>query len=161
MIDPVRVWYGVGTDLHAIPEEDLQTLADHLYAALVNTMKADYPIVSKPEPDVLRIQVLLTEAKGSDVALDTISTLLPIRPISGLTELATDAQAFVGSAGIEAKFQDGADDRLLAAVVDRRAGGKRLDGVTDTWSDALAAFDFWASELKCTLDEARANEHTH
>lgn len=158
MIDPVHIFYGVGTSLHDVPEEDLQTLADHLYASMVMTLQKDFPVVRRAAPDVLRVQLAITEAKGSAVVANTISAVLPIRPVSALTRLATGTRAFVGSAGIEAKLVDSKSERLLAAVVDRRAGAKNLDGVTDTWSDVLAAYDYWSAGLHDFLLEQRALE---
>jgi hypothetical protein len=155
MIDPVVVYFGVGSQMHDVPEEDLETLANHLYSAMVMHLENDYPIVRLPGPDVLRVQVALTDAKGSDVVMNTISSAMPIRPISDLTELATGTQAFVGSAGIEARIVDSKSDELLVAVVDRRQGGKQLDEASETWNDVLAVFEYWADRLQRTLAAER------
>lgn len=156
MIDPVVVYFGVGSEMHDVPETDLETLANHLYSAMVMRLENDYPIVQRPGPDVLRVQVALTDAKGSDAVMNTISSVMPIRPISGLTELATGTQAFVGSAGIEARIVDAKSDELLVAVVDRRQGGKQPGKADETWNDVLAAFEYWADRLQGTLAAARA-----
>jgi hypothetical protein len=158
IIDPVIVYYGVGTGLHDIPKQDLETLANHFYSALVRHLGADYPLVQRPGPDVLRIQVALTEVEPSDVVMNAMSSALPIRPASDLKQLATGTQAFVGSAGAEAKIVDAASGQLLAAAVDRRQGGKRLEDAQGGWADVLAAFDFWASQLRHVLAEAREQE---
>lgn len=155
-LDPVEVRHGVGSPIHDLPPEDVQTLADHLFAAMYRALERDYPLVKRMGPGVLRVQVALTDVRGSDVAMDTLSTVMPIRPISRLEQLATGTQAFVGSAGIEAKLSDGESGQMVAAVVDRRAGTKHLDGVDDAWTDVLAAFDFWAEALAQTLADARA-----
>jgi len=156
LVDPVVVYYGVGTDLHDIPHEDLETLANHLWAALVTHLEDNYTMVQQPGRGVLRVQVALTEVRSSDVAMNTVSSAIPIRPISDLKWLATGTQAFVGSAGIEARIVDARSDELLVAVVDRRQGGKRLEGVDNAWSDVLGAFDYWAQGLDESLAEARA-----
>ncbi|MDH3519374.1 MAG: DUF3313 domain-containing protein [Myxococcales bacterium] len=158
LIDPVVVYYGVGTALHDLPREDLETLANHLYAAMVRHLESDYTLVQRPGSGVLRVQVALTEARRSDVVLNTLSSALPIRPISELKRLTTGTQAFVGSAGIEARIVDAPSDTLLVAVVDRRQGGKRLEGVDESWSDVLGAFEYWADQLQRALAEARAAE---
>jgi hypothetical protein len=158
LIDPVVVYYGVGTGLHDVPGQDLETLANHLYSALVRHLGADYPLVQRPGPDVLRVQVALTEAEPSDVVLNAMSSALPIRPLSNLKHLATGTQTFVGTAGIEARIVDAASGELLAAAVDRRQGGKRLEDAQGGWGDVLAAFDFWATELRHVLAEARERD---
>lgn len=160
LVDPVIVYYGVGTDLHDIPDEDLQTLANHLWSALVTHLEDDYTLVERPGSGVLRVQVALTQVRTSDVAMNTISSAMPIRPVSDLKWLATGTQAFVGSAGIEARIVDAESDELLVAVVDRRQGGKRLEGVDSEWSDVLGAFDYWAQQLELALAEARAKDRT-
>ena len=158
LIDPVVVYYGVGTGLHDVPEQDLETLANHLYSALVSHLGADYPLVQRPGPDVLRVQVALTEAEPSDVVMNAMSSALPIRPVSDLKQLTTGTQAFVGTAGIEARIVDALSGELLAAAVDRRQGGKRLEDAQGGWADVLAAFDFWATELRRVLAEARERD---
>jgi hypothetical protein len=158
LIDRVVVYYGVGTGLHDVPKQDLETLANHLYSALVRHLGADYPLAERPGPDVLRIQVALTEAEPSDVVINAMSSALPVRPLSDLKQAATGTQAFVGTAGIEAKIVDAASGELLAAAVDRRQGGKRLEDAQGGWGDVLAAFDFWATELRRVLAEAREQE---
>ncbi len=158
ILAPVRIWYGVGTPLHDVPEEDLQTLANHLYWSMRRRLEDDYPIVEQPGPDVMRVELALTEAEGASVALDTISTAMPIRPYDAVKKLATGTHAFVGSAGIEGKISDARTDELLVAVVDRRAGTKNPSGVTETWSDVLEAFDLWSARLDERLAEARRLE---
>jgi len=158
LVDPVVVYYGVGSPLHDLAPEDLETLANHLYAAFVRHLEADYPIVQRPGPGVLRVQAALTEAQPSDVVLNALSTAMPIRPISELSQLATGTQAFVGSAGIEARILDADSGALLIAAVDRRQGVKRLEGDDTGWNDVLAAFDYWADALARALAEARAEE---
>jgi hypothetical protein len=122
----------------------------------VTHLEDDYTMVQQPGRGVLRVQVALTEVQSSDVAMNTISSAIPIRPVSDLKWLATGTQAFVGSAGIEARIVDARSDELLVAVVDRRQGGKRLEGVDDAWSDVLGAFDYWAQGLDESLAQARA-----
>ncbi len=87
-----------------------------------------------------------------------MSSALPIRPLSDLKQVATGTQAFVGTAGIEARIVDAASGQLLAAAVDRRQGGKRLEDAQGGWADVLAAFDFWATELRRVLAEARERD---
>lgn len=158
LIDPVVVYYGLGTGLHDVPEQDLETLANHLYSALVRHLGADYPLVQHPGPDALRVQVALTEAEPSDVVLNAMSSALPIRPLSDLKQLTTGTKAFVGTAGIEARIVDALSGELLAAAVDRRQGGKRLEDAQGGWGDVLAAFDFWATELRRVLAESRERD---
>ena len=42
ILESVTIWYGVGTPLHEVPEDQLQILADQLYAALYHRLKDDY-----------------------------------------------------------------------------------------------------------------------
>ena len=147
ILESVTIWYGVGTPLHEVPQNQLQMLADQLYAALYHRLKDDYEFVSRPGPGVLRVRFALTEAEASNVAMDVISTAMPIRPVSGATYLATGVSAFVGTAGIEGEIRDSMTDELLAAAVDRRAGSKSTEGATHKWDDVLASFAVWAERF--------------
>ena len=157
LVEPVTIWAGADSDVAKLPEEDRQLLVDYLDESLRNSLSQDYAIVDRPGPGVMRVRVAITEAKGSKVALDTVSTVVPqLRVLTTVGGLATDVQTFVGRAGVEAELQDSLTEERLAAAVDRRAGNKALRGVTSKWSDVQAAFDHWSERLRTRLGELRA-----
>ena len=156
MIDPVTVWMGKGSKLQEVSKADRQSLADNLYARLNEQLKQDYMIVTQPGPGVLRISAAITEATESNVAMDTISSVVPqMRLLSGAKSLATGTSSFVGTAGVEAKITDGDSGDLLAAAVDRRGGTKGLSGATNSWNDVEESYQYWAAKTRHRLCQWR------
>ena len=160
MIDPVQLWMGKSSSLRFIPTEERIRLTSLLFGKIRDGLLADYRVVREPGPHVMRISVALTEAKSSNVMLDTISSVLPTGyVVSGTKSLATGTGTYVGAASVEAKITDAELGTLLAAAVDRRGGAKSLSGVTSEWDDVEESFQFWASTLRYRLCQLRG-EHT-
>ncbi|MDR4505772.1 MAG: DUF3313 domain-containing protein [Candidatus Scalindua sp.] len=154
VVDPVSVWCSKDSK---IPQEELNNLASHLHYKIIARLENDYKIVQTPGPGVMRISAALTEAKKSRVGLNTITTIVPqARLMSGVKKLATGTGSFVGEASVECKITDSSSGKMLAAAMDRRAGGKTLRGSLKAWDDVEQAFDYWADQLSQRLREARA-----
>jgi len=156
-LDPVTLWTSQkDSQLKDVSAADRQRLAGLLWAKLDEALRKDYEIVNEPGPDVLRVQVAITEASESSVALDTVTSIIPqTRMLSGMKSLATGVSAFTGSASVEGKMTDGGTGALLAAAVDRRGGTKSLSGVTNSWNDVEEAYRFWAEKLRYRLCQWR------
>ncbi len=121
---------------------------------------ADYRIVRKPGPHVMRVEVALTEAETSEVHLDTISSILPTGYIfSGTKSLSTGTGTFMGSSSAEVKITDAQLGILLAAAVDRRAEAKNISGSTSEWDDVEEAFEYWSHMMRYRLCQWRG-EHS-
>ena len=150
-VDPVVVLI---SDQSEVSQEDLNRLADDLRSKVIWQLKQPYLVVPKSVPDALRVELALTEAAPSNVGMDVVSTLVPPAGMfSGAKGLATGTQAFVGSASVEAKITDSSTGELLLAAVDRRVGGRTLDGSMDSWDDVQQAFTYWAEQLNKKLGE--------
>jgi len=156
MIDPVQLWVGQGSSLRDLPRDERIQLTSLLFGEIRNAALAHYQIVREPGPHVIRISVALTEATTSKTVLDTISSVLPTGYLfSGTKSLATGTGTFMGAASVEAKITDAELGTLLAAVIDRRGGAKRLPGSTAKWSDVENSFQYWASVLRYRLCQWR------
>ena len=157
LIEPVTIWGNEESGINDVSEEDLKKLAAALAYELKSALAEDYEVVSEAGPGVMVIRVAITEAKGSKVVLDTVSTIIPLsRAISEGKGLATGTASFVGRAGAEAEILDSLTKRQLLAAVDRRAGGKVLRGTFSKWDDVQQAYKYWAERLKTKLRELRA-----
>jgi hypothetical protein len=94
----------------------------------------------------------LTDAEQSNPGLDTVSTVMPMGlAASTLTGVVTGKPSFVGEAQAEGRVLDGGSGELLAAAVDRRVGGKSIEGSVDSWGDVDAALQHWAQQLRYRL----------
>ena len=161
MLDPIRIYAsGPDSDLAKISKEDQQKLVNYFDAALRERLKARYQLVNQPGPDTLHLRVAITDPKGANVAMDTISSVLPIgMAISGLKSVATGASTGVGSVGAEFEALDSTTGERLAAAIDRRVGAK-YTGKYDKfnkWRTAEDSFDFWANRVAMRLREVSRN----
>jgi hypothetical protein len=109
-------------------------------------------LVREPGKGVVEVRAAITEAKGSTVVLDQITTIIPQAAIiSGGVGLAAGSGGFAGGASIEVEIRDSITFERLMAGVDRRHGGKSMGGVFKTWDDVMAAFRFWAEAIVADL----------
>ena len=159
MLDPVRIYAAQGSALAKAPKEDLQRLVNYFDATLREHLQADYTFVNTSGPGVLRLRVAITEAKGSKVVLDTISTLVPMSlAVSEVKNLATGSHSAVGAAGAECEALDSASNERLFAAVDARVG-RKVTGKFDKfnpWHTVEDAFGYWASRMQTRLRELRS-----
>ena len=156
LIEPVTMWASGSESVASVPEEDRQLLADYLDESLRHNLGQDYRLVNREEPNTLRLRVAITEAKGSRVVVNTVSKIVPqLRVLTTVGGLATDTQALVGRAGVEAELLDALTHERLTAAVDRRAGTKALRGGFGTWADVQRSFDYWSERLRTRLAELR------
>jgi hypothetical protein len=156
LISPITIWAGKDSEAADLSPEDRQMLGTYLYEALKKNLGVDYELVDKPGPGVIMLRVAITEAEGSIVILDTITSLMP-QPllISHGKALVTGMHSFVGEAWVEAEGLDSQTGKRLWAAVDSRAGGKVPD-FGGTWSDVKESYDFWAVQLRNRLAAERA-----
>ncbi|MDT4290352.1 DUF3313 domain-containing protein [Methylomonas sp. MO1] len=157
LIEPVGIWVGKNSDTASIPAEDRQMLVNHLHGSLVSELGKHYQIVKTPQPGTLRIKTAITEAEGSWVALDTVSSFVPqMLVMSKLKEIATGTGAFVGKASGEVEITDASTGERMGAAVDRMVGNKSTIGVTGKWDDVTRTFDDWADRMAYRLENCGA-----
>ena len=159
LLDPVSIWVKEESSLEDVPEEDRQMLTDYLYASLKEALAKDYEIVDRAGPDVLRVRAALTEAEGSWVVLDTVTSLMPMAlGVATLKLLAFGTTTFVADASIEVEIEDSMTQTTLAAAVDRRAGGKGWARKFNKWGKVEKAFDYWSEKIQKRLAACKAGE---
>lgn len=148
LIDPVTIWMRPGSNIAALPQQDLQRLARQLRDALREQLGLEFEVVEEPGPGTLRIRSAITEVRKSRVVLDMVASLPPLRLLTGAGALATGTHAFVGGAAIEVEIQDSETGKRLIAAVDERAGRRVLMGETSAWADVESAFEYWAEVMR-------------
>lgn len=152
LIEPVSIWVRDNSDLADLDAEERSTLVNHLHGSLVNELGKHYQIVNTPQPGTLRIRTAITEAEGSWVVLDTVSSFVPqLLVMSKLKEIATGTATFVGRASGEAEITDAVTGERFASAVDSIVGAKSVTGVTSQWDDVTRAFDAWSGRLAYRL----------
>ena len=158
ILDPVTVWMSQkDSQLKEVSVEDRQRLAALLWSKMDESLRKDYEMTNQGGPDVLRIQIAITEAGESNAVLDTVTSIIPqTRLLSGMKSLATGVSAFTGSASVELKATDSATGAILVEAVDRRGGTKSLMGVTNSWNDVEQSYRFWAEKTRYRLCQWRS-----
>ena len=155
IIDPVQFWADPNT---SVPVEDQQTLCAYFYNVLKENLEKSYTIVDQPGPDVMRLQVALTDATAATPGLRSVSVVVPQARVLNLVQsMVTGSYAFVGSAEAEAQIIDSVTGERLAASVDKRLGGMALSSAAQwKWGDAEAAMKYWAEKLSTRLAELKS-----
>lgn len=144
-IDSVTLW--ATRENVKIAVEDRQMLTDLVYKAMHDKLGAEFLLSDRPGPDVLRLRAALAQAKGANVPLRTMTTLVPqVLLIGTAVGLAADTAATVGTATVEMELLDSVTGERLASAVDQRAGTKSLltTRTFSTWGDVEAAANYWA-----------------
>lgn len=146
MISPVTFWAG---DDSSVPPSDQQALTNYFYQALHDQMAALFPVVDKPGPGVMSVQVAIDDAQSAVPVLRTISILVPqAHPLDALKYLATGTYPFAGQAQVEGKVTDSVTGTVLAAAVARRIGGNSSKAADQwQWGDVENAMNTWAHQL--------------
>lgn len=148
---------GAGEENDGVSEAEMQALANRFYLSIRGELSKDYEIVEEAGPRTLKLEVALTRAGASNVALEVSSRILPPAIIlSTAANMATGQTHFSGEASLEAKITDAETGELIAATVDRRIGGNYLNGKTlNKWGDTFQILDFWAQRMRVKFCEAR------
>lgn len=156
-LDPVTIWMSQkDSQLKDVSVEDRQRLSALLWSKLDEQLRKDYVMTGQSGPDVMRLQVAITEAGESNAVLDTVTSIIPqTRLLSGMKSVATGVSLFTGSASVEGKMTDTETGTILSEAVDRRGGTKSLSGVTNSWNDVEEAYRFWAEKLRYRLCQWR------
>ena len=105
-------------------------------------------MVTAPGPDVMRVQVALTDAEGATPVLRSVSMVVPqVRArLVSLQYLATGTYTFVGGAQGEAKITDSVTGQVLGEWIDRRVGGGSLEAAAQwKWGDVENAMKAWSA----------------
>ncbi len=146
VLDPVTFWREPGSKTDTPSQQDRQKLVNYFYGVIHASMGQYLTMVNQAGPGTLQVQVAITKAERSVMALDVISSVMPQAvAASTIKDVITGKPAFVGEAAIACKVRDSRTGELLAAWVADRVGGKRLDKAQlSSWGDVEQAMRFWA-----------------
>ncbi len=152
MFEPVEFWDSADS---SVSPSDQHMLTAYFYNKLKEDLQKNFTLVDQGGPGVLVIQVALTNASAATPGLRSVSVVIPqLRIINAAQSLATGSYAFVGSAEAMMKATDAVTGQLLAAAIDKRAGGVALSAAAQwKWGDAQSAMDYWAQKVNDRLLE--------
>jgi hypothetical protein len=150
MIDAVAFY---GDDKSKISPETQLALTTYFHAALEKDCAKKMQVVDQPGPNVMKLQVAITDAESATPVLRTVSLIIPqARVLNRLGQLVTGSFAFSGEAQVEARLTDAATGQTLAEVVDKRLGGNNVKAAAQwQWGDAENAMDAWAEAFSSRI----------
>lgn len=155
-LETITIYVIEGSKLADMPVEKLNKIVAYAQAALERELGKDYQIVNGAGPGVMEIRIALTEISGSNVLLDTVTTVAPpARAFSELKKLATGSHAAVGRAAFEGEVLDAETGVRIAAAMGIRGGGKTLKTDMGEYRDVEAAIDLWAKNMRERFEKLR------
>jgi hypothetical protein len=152
IVDAITIFPNAAAKFKGINTNDAALLEKVYHDAMVKAlMGAGYQVVEAPGPGVARIRAAFTDLVPVDPILNTATTIIPqARLLSGVIDLATGSNLFVGQVGIEAAFLDSQSNQVLAEDVAKEAGKKyipftdRKFDPTSTWGQVEQRIEYWA-----------------
>ncbi len=158
LLDPVVSF--IGEDIaETLNAEDSQMLVNNFHTLLVSELGKDYEMVAVPGPNTLRFQIAIVRATKSSVALDTVSTIVPVGVVATkLASYVTGEPSFTGQLKIEVEVRDAHTRELFVAAIDSRAGGKVLnEDQLSGWADVNKIMQLYAEIMRYQLCLARGD----
>lgn len=151
MIDYVVFSFANESDYKDIDANELKTLADQATNAFVQTVKKDFPVVSEPAPDVLRVRLAITDMKPSRPGISAVTSVIPVGlAFSIVKKGATDSWSGSGATTGEMMLLDSMTNEVLGAGQDSATAD--FSGRFSKWGSAEEAFKFWADRFTKRLN---------
>lgn len=158
-VNPVQVWAGEDSELKKIDKKELEKIVSYVHAELRKELAKSFELTDSSGLDVLELRIAMTDGASSNVALDTISNVVPVGlALTHIKNLATGTHLVVGEAHMEFEVLDSSSRQRLVAGTDARAGGKTLEGKFDKWDDIKSAFEFWSKKIRTELSKRGAGK---
>jgi hypothetical protein len=155
LLDPVQYWDEPDGELRP----DVQQMLTSYFDASVreHLKKEGFQLAELPGPGVVRVQLALLDASAATPVLRSVSLVVPFALVLNTAQrVVTDKYTFSGQIEAAMKVTDAQSGELLAAALDRRAGGANPKAVVQwEWGDAKAAIDHWAEQFARRMQELR------
>jgi len=140
ILDSVVLYYHPDAKDTEIDPEKVKKLTDYFRKAVGKKLADEYPVVTTPGPDVLRIKTAVTEIIPASPAINYPAMAAVFFPID------------MGGAVIEVEFLDSETNEVLATMADKKMGSPFKPRAFSSLGYTRAAFDGWAKDLRNALD---------
>lgn len=167
LLERIIVWLKDDAAYKGIDPDAMKAMTDYFHEAIIRELGSDYPIVTEPGPDVLRVRVAVTDLVPTKTAMSVIVLAVPFASAADLasgaaTKGGAGSPPYLGRAGIEVEGIDSETLQPVFSYVEERRGkkydvedpaGGYFKGFTE-WGHVKKAFDFWAKKFRTRLDDA-------
>lgn len=146
LITPIEVLYAPDSKHKNISPDELKTITDRLYAALIAALEPAIPVVSQPGPGVLAVRLAITGVRLENKK----RSLLGYTPIGfAATTLANAAglRVTLKGAALEAELLDAQTGETLGQLVDEGAA-TTAGGDGTSWEQLDATMTFYAQRFR-------------
>jgi hypothetical protein len=163
IFDPVTIYLLPAAQDRGIDPDDLERLAKYFHDAVTDelTKSGRYEIVTTPGPDVLELNVAITNVEPTggkkNAAVKGAATAATVGVAPGASLLVP--RLSVGKVGIEGEMLDSTSGERMVAFVTSKGGRRWFSGLNSfkKWGDIEAAFRSWAKNFRERLDEAHGS----
>ena len=160
ILDPVTIYLLPTAQDRGIDPDDLERLAKYFHDAVTDelTKSGGYEIVTTPAPDVLEVNVAITNVEPTggkkNAAVKGAATAATVGVAPGASLLVP--RLSVGRVGIEGEMLDSTSGERMVAFVTSKGGRRWFSGLNSfkKWGDIEAAFRSWAKNFRERLDQA-------
>ena len=150
MVDYVIFAFADDSEYKGIDANELKEIADKASLALVTAIQKEFPVVSEPGPDVIRIRTAIVDMKQSRPVLSGVSSVMPVGlAVSLVKRGTTDSWTGSGATTAELMALDSMSNEVLAAGQDQKAAG--FTERFTAWGSVEDAFKFWGERLTKNL----------
>lgn len=157
ILDPPRVFRGEGSSYAGLSDADVQEIAQMFLDETKAALGADYPVVTRPGPDVARLRFTLIAVKRTVPYVSTATRMIPIGTAINLLKAGAGGPGTLTGAvtyGVEAF--DSLSGRLIAAAVrELTPGAFDIAATLGTKETARSVARDAAARLRARLDALR------
>jgi hypothetical protein len=163
IFDPITIYLLPEARDRGIDPDDLERLAKYFQDAVTDelTKSGRYQIVTTPGPDVLELNVAITNVEPNggkkNAAVKGAATAATVRAAPGASLLVP--RLSVGRVNIEGEMLDSTSGERQVAFVTGKGGRRWFSGLSGfkKWADIEAAFRSWAKNFRERLDEVHGS----
>ncbi|OBQ57633.1 DUF3313 domain-containing protein [Halodesulfovibrio spirochaetisodalis] len=157
MIAPVKLLISkeVQEDNDLTPEE-LEMLKTFFHDALVRELGKVVTVVDNAGPEVLTLELAITNVKETPKVMNAVSSVLPVGvAITFVSKAVTGEHRNVGETVIEAKARDSVSGEVVATFSEVNTGNKYSLYNYERLGQVKNAIDEWAENMRDRLESKR------
>jgi hypothetical protein len=162
ILEPVQVFLVPEAEQRAIPQDQLDKLADYFTKAITGQLAAGhYKLVTEPGPGVMALRFAITNVQPNGNKKNMVATGAVDVAAYGVAPPGTTLllpRLTVGRVSIEGEMVDSQSGEVQMAFMTSKSGRRFFSGLKayQKWGDIDAAFKGWAKNFRTRLDKAHA-----